>query len=231
MEELERLKRLIGEGNIEKLRQQTVVVLGLGGVGGYVVEALVRSGIGTIILVDYDVVDITNMNRQVIATYENIGIKKTKAWAERINNINKNCTVKIIEEKINSQNIGILFEFNPTYVVDACDFMEAKKSIILECAKRDIPLISSMGTGNKMDPSKLQVMDIRKTSYDPLAKELRKFIKDNRINKKIPVVCSVEQPKKIISPIGSNAFVPAAAGLLCASHVINDIVGDINDFS
>lgn len=229
MDNLIRLERLIGNENLNKINAQTVLVLGLGGVGGYAVESLVRSGIKTIILVDYDKVDITNLNRQIIATNETIGQDKTLAWQKRIKLINNELKVKIINEKITKENINLLFEDNPNYIVDACDTLETKETLILECIKRNIKLISSMGTGNKMDPSKLEIIDIRKTSYDPLAKKIRKFVVDNKINKKIPVVCSTEPPKKISLPVGSNSFVPAVAGLLCTSYIINDIVGDNND--
>lgn len=229
MDNLIRLERLIGNENLNKIKLQTVLVLGLGGVGGYAVESLVRSGIKTIILVDYDKVDITNLNRQIIATNETIGQDKTLAWQKRIKLINDEVKVKIINEKITKENINVLFQDNPNYIVDACDTLETKETLILECIKRNIKLISSMGTGNKMDPSKLEIIDIRKTSYDPLAKKIRKFVVNNKINKKIPVVCSTEPPKKISLPVGSNSFVPAVAGLLCTSYIINDIVGDNND--
>ncbi len=231
MDNLVRFERLIGESNLNKVKLQTVVVLGLGGVGGYATESLARSGIGTLVLVDYDVVDVSNLNRQIIATKDTIGEYKTACFQRRIKTINEECVVKTINEKITKDNIHLLFEENPNYIVDACDFLEAKETLILECIKRKVKFISSMGTGNKMDPSKLKIMDIRKTSYDPIAKKLRKFVVENKINKKIPVVCSTEPPRKISSPVGSNAFVPATAGLLCTSYIINDIVGDISDFS
>lgn len=230
MSQLERFERLVGN-NIDKVTNTTVLVLGLGGVGSYAVESLVRSGIGKIILVDYDTIDITNLNRQLITNLNNIGMLKTEVWEERIKSISKECKVIVINEKITSQNIEILFGEHIDYLVDACDTIETKKQIIIECIKRKIKLISSMGTGNKMNPQKLEVIDIRKTSYDPIAKLLRKFVKDNNIREKIMVVCSAEKPMKISKPIGSNAFVPATAGLLCTSYIINDIVGDLNDVS
>lgn len=231
MNNLVRFERLIGESNLNQVKQQTVVILGLGGVGGYATESLARSGVGKLILVDFDVVDESNLNRQIIATKDTIGEYKTACFQKRIKTINEECIVKTINEKITKKNIDLLFEDNPNYIVDACDFLETKEVLILECLKRKIKLISSMGTGNKMDPSKLQIIDIRKTSYDPIAKKIRKFVIDNKINKKIPVVCSTERPKKIFSPVGSNAFVPATAGLLCTSYIINDIVGDLSDFN
>lgn len=231
MEQLKRLELLVGEKNIEKIIQTKVLVLGLGGVGSYAVEALVRSGIGTIILVDYDVVDITNLNRQLMTNRNNVGNLKTEELKNRILEINPDCQIEIVNEKITSDTVSKLIELKPDYIVDACDTVEVKKKLILDCKKNNIKLISSMGTGNKFDPSRLKIMDIRKTSYDPIAKILRKFVTDNKINYKVMVVCSDEKPLKISNPIGSNSFVPGTAGLLCASFIINDITGgkyDIN---
>lgn len=225
MEQLKRLELLIGENNIEKIKNTKVLVLGLGGVGSYAVEALVRSGVGSIILVDYDTIDITNLNRQLMTAHDNIGKFKTEELKNRIQTINPNCNVEIINEKITSDTVSKLFELKPHYIVDGCDTIEVKKKLILECKKENIKLISCMGTGNKFDPSRLKIMDIRKTSYDPIAKILRKFVVESKINYKVMVVCSDEKPLKISNPIGSNAFVPATAGLLCASFIINDITG------
>lgn len=225
MKQLERLELLVGDTNIEKIKNTKVLVLGLGGVGSYAVEALVRSGIGSIVLVDYDPIDITNLNRQLMTYQNNVGNLKTKELADRIKTINPDCRVEIINEKITSESIYKLLDMKPNYIVDACDTIEVKKKLILECKKNNVKLISSMGTGNKFDPSRLKIMDIRKTSYDPIAKILRKFVADNKINYKVMVVCSDEKPLKISNPIGSNAFVPATAGLLCASYIINDITG------
>lgn len=201
-----------------------VLVLGLGGVGSYAVEALVRSGVGNIILVDYDVIDITNLNRQLMTNHNNIGKLKTEVLKDRIREINPICKVETISEKINDENITKIYDLKPDYIIDACDTVSVKKNLILNCNKHNIKLISSMGTGNKFDPSRLKIMDIRKTSYDPIAKILRKFIVDNHINYKVTVVSSNEQPLKISKPIGSTAFVPSTAGLLCASYVINSIL-------
>lgn len=224
MEQLKRFELIVGNDNIDKIKNTTALVLGLGGVGSYAIESLVRSGIGSIVLVDYDTVDITNLNRQLMTNHNNIGILKTKVWEERIKSINPNCSVKLINEKITLENIDILFKSNINYLVDACDTIDVKKQLILECHRRKIKLISSMGTGNKLDPSKLKIMDIRKTSYDPIAKILRKFVVDNKLNYKVMVVSSDEVPKKISNPIGSTAFVPSVAGLLCTSYIINDII-------
>lgn len=225
MEQLKRFELLVGQANIDKIKNTKVLVLGLGGVGSYAVEALVRSGVGSIILVDFDTIDITNLNRQIMTNHNNIGKLKTEELMSRIKSINPSCNIDVINEKINSNTVLKLFELKPDYIIDACDTIEVKKRLILECKKNNIKLISSMGTGNKFDPTRLKIIDIRKTSYDPIAKILRKFVVDNKINYKVMVVCSDEKPLKITNPIGSNAFVPATAGLLCASFIINDITG------
>lgn len=225
--QFERLKLLIGNEGYEKIKEKTVLVLGLGGVGSYAVEALVRSGIGKLIIVDKDIVDITNLNRQLMALYTNIGLNKVDVWEERIKNINPQCEVIKIKEYINEDNINILFNYKFDYLIDACDSISAKKAVIRECSRRKIKFISSMGAGNKLDPTKFQIMDIRKTSYDPLARVLRKMVYDEKINNKVMVVCSTEKPRKNNTGIiGSIAFVPAVSGLLCASYIINDILGD-----
>lgn len=227
MEQLKRLELLVNSDNIKKIQNKTILILGLGGVGSYATESLVRSGINKIIIVDNDIVDITNLNRQLMSLHSNIGKYKVDIWEDRIKDINPNCEVIKIREFITKENIDILFKENIDYIVDACDYMETKKELIKKSLEKNIKLISSMGTGNKMDPTKLEITDLTKTSYDPIAKILRKFIKDERINKKIMVICSKEMPISINSKIiGSNSFVPATAGLLCASYIINDIIGD-----
>lgn len=220
----DRFELLIGD-NFKHIKNKTILVIGLGGVGGYAIETLVRSGIEKIILVDNDIIDISNINRQIIATTKNIGNLKTDEWKKRIKNINPNCQVDIINEFIDKNNINLLFNKKIDYIVDACDTIETKFLIIKECLNRNIKLISSMGTGNKLDASKLKILDIRKTSYDRVAKKLRKMIKDNKINKKIFVVCSDEIGyTKINKCIPSNSYVPATAGLLCTNYIINDIL-------
>lgn len=220
----EREIKLIGEENLEKIKSKTVAVVGVGGVGGYAVESLVRAGISKLIIIDYDIVDITNLNRQIISLQSNIGKYKTDVIKERINNINPNCNVTTINTKLNEENLYLLFNENPDYIIDACDTLKVKEMLILECKKRKIKLISSMGTGNKLNPELLKITDIRKTSYDPLAKKIRKFVVDNKIKGKVMVVSSVEQPKKVEGVISSISFVPPISGLLCTSYVINDIL-------
>lgn len=216
-----RFEKLIGRDKLNKLSNLSVLVLGVGGVGGYVVEALVRSGIGKIILVDFDKVDITNLNRQIIALTSTLDRLKIDVLEERIKEINPSCEVVKINNFINEENFNDLFLENFDFFVDACDTLSVKKKVISECLKRNIPFISSMGTGNKLDPSKLQIIDIRKTVNDPIAKLLRKYIKDNKINKKVMVCSSTELPIKTHDRIpGSSAFVPSSAGLLIASYIV-----------
>ena len=182
-----RLEKLIGKENINILKNTSVLILGVGGVGGYVVESLARSGIGTLILVDFDIIDITNINRQIIALDSTIGLKKVDVLEKRIKDINENCQVIKVDKFIDKNNINELFKYKFDYLVDACDSVPTKEQVIIECLKRNINFISSMGTGNKFDPSKLEICDIRKTYNDPLAKIIRKFVKDSKINKKVTV--------------------------------------------
>lgn len=227
MDQLLRLEKLIGKNNVETIKKLSVLVIGLGGVGGYSLESLVRSGIGRLIIVDYDTIDITNLNRQIITTHLNIGLKKTDEWSRRIKEINPNCEVIIKDKCLEISDIDNLIN-EVDYVIDACDTVSVKKEIIRVCLKKNIKFISSMGTGNKMDPTKLEIVDVRKTSYDPIAKIIRKMVKDERLKGKIMVVCSKESPKKINdNVISSNSFVPAIAGLLCTSYVINDMSGEL----
>lgn len=224
MEQLKRLELLVGQDNINKIAKTKVMVLGLGGVGSYAVEAIARSGVENIVVVDYDIIDITNLNRQLMTDHSNIGVSKTEIIKNRILSINPKCNVDIIDKKITKDSVSDLIKLNPDYIIDACDTLDVKKQLIIECHNNKVKLISSMGTGNKFDPSRLKIMDIRKTSYDPIAKVIRKFVVDNKINYKVMVVCSDEKPMKVFKPVGSTAFVPATAGLLCASYVINNIL-------
>ena len=228
MNQFERLELLIGN-KINEIRKKNVLIIGLGGVGSYAVEALVRSGIENITIVDNDVISITNLNRQLMTYQNNIGNYKTDEIEKRILSINPNCKINKITKFVTLDNITELFNEKFDYIIDACDTVTIKIELIRISKKNNIKLISCMGTGNKMDPSKLKIMDIRKTNYDPIAKIIRRIVKNERIKGKIMVVCSDEEPfTKIKNIIPSNSFVPATAGLLCASYVINDIVGDKN---
>lgn len=216
-----RFEKIIGSDGLSFLKKKSVLVLGCGGVGGYVVESLVRSGIGTLILVDYDVIDETNINRQIIALDSTVGMKKVDAFEQRIHDINPSCQVIKINQFIQDDNLNSLFDYTFDFFVDACDTIQTKKAIIQKCLQRKIPFISCMGTGNKLDPSQLEIVDIRKTVNDPLARILRKFIKDEKINQKVMVLSSKEIPVKVGDRTpGSSAFVPSSAGLLIASYIV-----------
>lgn len=221
----ERLKLLIGEDNLNKVIDKTVLVVGIGGVGGYTVTSLVRGGIKNIIIVDFDTVDITNINRQIIAYHSTIGKKKVDVMEDMLLDINPSVNIIKYDLFLEPNNINSIFSKHKIdYIVDACDFIPVKKSIIEYSLNNNIKLISSMGTGNRLDPTKLEITDIRKTNNDPIARIIRKWVKDNRINKKILVLCSTEVPKKTGNVVGSNSFVPSCAGLIITSHIIKDII-------
>ena len=221
--EFEREELLIGE-KINILKNKTILVLGLGGVGGYVTESLARCGIGNLILVDYDKVDITNINRQIIATHSNIGKLKTKCFKERIADINKYCKVTILNIFYGEDNKEVLFDNKIDYVIDCCDSLNSKKILIEECFKRNIPIISSMGTGNKFHPEKFLITKLKKTEYDPLAKKLRYLLKDQKELLEVDVLYSTEKPRPYKGKIGSISYVPSVAGLLLTSYVINKFI-------
>lgn len=222
-----RIEILIGD-KINLIKNKTVLIIGLGGVGGYALEALVRSGIGKVIIVDNDKVDVSNLNRQVISLNSNIGIKKVDAFYNRIKDINPECEVIKIDKYIVPDNIDLLFSEHIDYIIDACDTIITKKEIIRKCLEKNVKFISCMGTGKKLDPTKLKVVDVRKTSYDPVAKIIRSMVKKEHIKGKIPVICSDEKViNKESKVIGSMMFVPATAGILCANYVIKDIIGEV----
>ena len=226
-----RFELLVGEDNIQKLNQSHVIVFGVGGVGGYVVEALVRSGIGHITIVDNDVVSLSNLNRQIIATQETIGQKKVDVMKKRILSIHPECDVTTLDMFYLPETADQIDLSQYDYVVDAIDTITSKIELAVRCDQK-IPLISSMGTGNKMNPALLQVSDIYKTSVCPLAKVMRRELKKRRV-KHLKVVYSQELPmkpfasdeithKRVIP--GSTSFVPSSAGLLIASEVIKDLL-------
>ena len=221
---LDRLELLVGAEGIFKLKSSKIVVVGLGGVGGYVVESLIRSGIENIIIVDYDTIDENNLNRQIIATRDNIGKLKVDEFEKRILSINDKVNITKLPIFVDENNIDELFLDDITYIIDACDYIKTKKFIISKCLEKNIKFITCLGTGKRMDPSKLKICDIRETKYDPIARILRKYVKDNRINSKVLCCYSEEEPIKYNSNvIGSNSFVPSSAGLLISSYVVRDI--------
>ena len=226
-----RFELLVGEDNIQKLNQAHVIVFGVGGDGGYVVEALVRSGIGHITIVDNDVVSLSNLNRQIIATQETIGQKKVDVMKKRILSIHPECDVTTLDMFYLPETANQIDLSQYDYVVDAIDTITSKIELAVRCDQK-IPLISSMGTGNKMNPALLQVSDIYKTSVCPLAKVMRRELKKRRV-KHLKVVYSQELPMKPFASDeithkrtipGSTAFVPSSAGLLIASEVVKDLL-------
>ena len=230
-----RTELLLGKENMEKLKKAHVLVFGIGGVGGYVVEALARSGIYHFTLVDNDVISETNINRQIIATLDNIGEDKVEVMKKRILSINKEAEVEI-RKCFYLPETADQFDFSKyDYVVDCVDTVSAKLSIIIEAKKNNVPIISAMGAGNKLNPAMLEVADISKTSVDPLAKVIRTELRKRGINH-LKVVYSKEQPIKIDNPNvelkeksqrpvpGSNAFVPSTMGLIMASEIIKDLI-------
>lgn len=222
-----RTELLIGKENMKKLHNAKVAVFGIGGVGSYVVEGLARSGIGNFILIDNDTVSISNLNRQIIATTKTIGKPKVEVAKERILDINPNANVEIYQEFFMPDSKEILDE-NISYVVDAIDTVTAKIELVIRANTLNIPIISCMGTGNKLDATKFEVTDIYKTSVCPLAKVMRKELKVRGI-KKLKVVYSKEEPIKLDNidrkqAPGSISFVPSVAGLIIAGEVVKDIL-------
>lgn len=226
---LEREELLIGSANVEKLKNATVAVFGCGGVGSYAVEALARAGIGKFILVDNDVVDLTNINRQLIADTTTIGKDKVEVQKDRILKVNPNAHVEIYKEFYNEQNSEKLIKKDYTYIVDAIDSVTAKLALIKQAHNMNIPIISAMGMGNKLNPTMIEVTDISKTSVCPLAKVIRKKLKEVGIYH-TKVVYSKEAPTRADNSeenkktTASISFVPSACGLIIASEVIKDII-------
>lgn len=219
----ERLELQIGKDNVDALAKLTVLIVGLGGVGSSAALSLARLGIEKFVIVDYDVVTVSNINRQLIANTKTIGRPKVDVTKEMILDINPNCEVITYNKKM-IYNTKLLFEHNIDYVVDACDTVTTKLELIKYTTRNNIKLISSMGAGNKLDPSKLEITELKKTSYDPLARVLRKLLRENQIDAKIPVVSSREKPLDSGDVISSNSVIPPMAGLLITSYILNDVI-------
>lgn len=218
----ERLITLIGEDNVNKLKNANVLIVGLGGVGGYALETLVRSGIYNLTIVDGDIVELSNLNRQIISKRDVIGRPKALVAQARTLEINPDVNLKVINQFISEDNFSLLNIDSFDYVIDACDDLNLKLLLIKNADK--YKLISSMGTANKMDMTRFKITTIDKTSYDPLAKIIRKKIKEEKIRTKFKVVSSDEKVMKNGTKLGTIAYMPAVSGLLCASYVINDII-------
>lgn len=220
----QRLKLLIGEENFSKLTAATVAVFGIGGVGSFTAEALARSGVGHLILIDADNIDATNINRQIHALTSTIGRSKVEVMRERIQQINPAATVDTIQKfLLPSELAEDFFVCRYDYVVDAIDTLSAKIFLVEECARRGVKIISSMGAGNKLDATRFRISDIFQTSVDPVAKIMRKQLKLRGINR-LKVVWSDEVPRSVQGVIGSAAFVPSVVGLIMAGEVVRDLI-------
>lgn len=220
----QRLKLLTGEEKFSKLSAATVAVFGIGGVGSFVVEALARSGVGRLILIDKDDIDATNINRQIHALTSTVGRSKVEVMRERVKDINPAAQVDAIQKFfLPSENVEDCFICGYDYVVDATDTLTAKIFLAEECERRGIKIISSMGAGNKLDATRFKVGDIFQTSVDPVAKVMRKKLKERGL-KSLKVVWSDEPPLPVKEFIGSAPFVPSVAGLIMAGEVVKDLI-------
>lgn len=227
MEQLARSIHMLGPDKIESLATKKVAVFGLGGVGGYVVEALVRMGVGHLVLIDHDVIDITNLNRQLYALHSTIGKDKVAVAYERCKDINPDVEIECYKEFFLPDDTQDYLIEGCDFVVDAIDSTRAKIALIEMCYTNKVRIISCMGTGNRLDPTKLEICKIEKTINCPLAKIIRKELKDKRI-KKVPVLASTEVPIKVQDrKPGSVSFVPSAAGTMIAGYVLRELMEEI----
>ena len=216
----DRLKILVGEAGLDKLNEAKVTVIGLGGVGGQVAEAIVRSFVGRVVLVDGDRVDASNVNRQILATQRNVGEEKALLAAARAKEINPTAEITPVVRFVKADNLDDLPIWDSDVVLDAIDDVEAKVALLAECVKRGVKAISSMGAANRTDPTAFKVADISETHTCPLAKKMRKMLASLGITKGIDVVFSTEKGESFGGALGSFSFVPPAAGLVLASAAI-----------
>ncbi len=219
----DRLIALIDESNYNKIKQQKILLVGVGGVGSFALETLVRNGFTNITIIDFDKIDITNLNRQLITNNQNIGHSKVIAGILRSKSINPDILIDGIENKLTEANIDEILALNFDYIIDACDDINIKFLLMVKKEQYKYQLISSMGTAKKLDPTKLKITTLDKTTNDPLARILRKKVKDAKIKYKINVVSSDEVPLPI-KTLGSANLVPSVAGILCVSYIINDLI-------
>ena len=222
---LERVEILLSPEQINKIKNTNILLVGVGGVGGSVFEALIRSGIENITIIDSDVFESSNLNRQILSNINNINKSKVEEAKKRGLLINPQCNIKTYQLFLSQDNIEEIKDINQyNYIIDCCDTPKTKLLLIEEALKHNIKIISSMGTGFRKDPSKLYITNIWKTENDPLAKKMRKLLKDNNIKDKITVLTSKEIPLQKGKTIGSTYFVPNSAGILLANYVFNDII-------
>lgn len=214
---------LVGEDGIEKLNNSSVIIFGIGGVGSYAAEALARAGVGSITVVDNDIIDITNINRQLIALNSTVGLDKVTVAKSRIEDINPLCRVTAVKEFYDENSSIDLADYD--YIVDCIDSVKSKLLLVEMADKNNVKIISAMGTGNKLEPDKLKITDISKTSYCPLAKKMRVELRKRGINH-LKVVYSTEEPKCRNVPPASVSFVPSVAGLMMAGEVVKDLIND-----
>ena len=219
----ERLIGLIGEEILKEIERKKVLLIGVGGVGSYALEALIRNGFFDITIVDFDIIDLSNLNRQLITDSTNIGKYKVDEAKKRALLINPNIKIQTINEKLNKENLRNLLNQNFDYIIDACDTLDVKFALMENSIHYSYKLISSMGTAKKIDPTKLEITTLDKTNNDPIARLLRNKVRKAHVNKKIYVVSSTEVPKQI-NMLGTANLVPSVAGLLCVSFIFNDII-------
>lgn len=219
----ERLIGLIGEEKLKEIERKKILLIGVGGVGSYALEALIRNGFYDITIVDFDTIDLSNLNRQLITDSTNIGKYKVDEAKKRALLINPNIKIQTINEKLNKENLINLLNQNFDYIIDACDTLDVKFALMENSIHYSYKLISSMGTAKKIDPTKLEITTLNKTNNDPIARLLRNKVRKAHINKKIYVVSSTEVPKQI-NMLGTANLVPSVAGLLCVSFIFNDII-------
>lgn len=226
----ERIISLIGKDKFNIIKKQKILLIGLGGVGGYALEALVRTGFINITIIDYDTIEESNLNRQIITNKENIGKSKVKEAKKRALLINKEVNIRDIDLKLDDNNILDILKNNYDYILDACDTTLVKFLLMKYKNEYDYKLISSMGTAKKLDPSKLKITTLDKTSYDPLARKLREMVKKEHLKGKFNVVCSNEVNQGNKEVLGSLMTVPAVCGILMVSFIINDILNYVKIF-
>lgn len=218
----ERTINLIGIDNFNKISNLNILLVGLGGVGSFVFESLIRSGVNNITIVDYDVVTLSNINRQLVANLNTLGRKKVDVAQEHAKEINNKINIKVLDLKLTSENINYLND-DYDFIVDACDSIDAKISLIKFAQEHNIKIISAMGMGNRLKPQNIKISSLNKTINDPLAKKVRNILRKENISLNIPVVFSEELPIKK-DAINSIATVPSVAGIYITSYIINSVI-------